>query len=288
MDWQGGLEQAWNNVAAFVPKLLACLVILIIGYFIAKAIEKILDRLLERVGFDRWVERGGIKRALARSKLDASSILARIVFYALMLVVLSTAFGVFGDNPISGYLDAAVAYLPKVFVAILIIVIAAAIASGVKTLVESSLGGLSYGRVLANVASVVIIALGVIAALDQLEVAENVVNAVLYASLAAIVGVVVVAVGGGGIQPMQERWRRALARYDEEKDVVASRMSSGQQRMPAGVMQDPAAMGAAYRGQPGAAQQDPYASQMPTETAPLDLTEQQQRAGSHQDPRWNG
>jgi hypothetical protein len=65
-------------------------------------------------------------------------------------------------------------------------------------------------------------------------------------------------------------------------------MSSGQQRMPAGVMQDPAAMGAAYRGQPGAAQQDPYASQMPTETAPLDLTEQQQRAGSHQDPRWNG
>jgi hypothetical protein len=278
MDWQSGLEQAWSDVAVFVPKLLACLAILLIGYLVAKAVEKILDRVLERIGFDRWVERGGIKRALARSRLDASSILARIVFYALMLVVLSTAFGVFGDNPISGYLDAAVAYLPKVFVAILIVVIASAIASGVKTLVESSLGGLSYGRLLANVASVVIIALGAIAALDQLEVADNVVNAVLYASLAAIVGVVVVAVGGGGIQPMQERWRRTLARYDEEKDAVTARLSAGdQQGMQEGVMQDPAGM--------RAAQQDPYASQMPTQTEPLDLTGHEQRAAQERGQR---
>ncbi|MGD9955821.1 MAG: hypothetical protein AB7O74_15410 [Candidatus Nanopelagicales bacterium] len=226
MDWQSGFSEAWNDVATFVPKLLACLAILIIGYFIAKAVEKILDRILERVGFDRMVERGGVKNALSRSKLDASSILSRIVFYALMLVVLSTAFGVFGDNPVSGYLNAAVAYLPKVFVAILIVVIAAAIASGARTLIESSLGGLSYGRFLANAASVLIIALGIIAALDQLEIAENVVNGLLYASLAAIVGVVVVAVGGGGIQPMQERWRRTLARYDEEKQTVADRMST--------------------------------------------------------------
>jgi hypothetical protein len=48
--------------------------------------------------------------------------------------------------------------------------------SAVKTLVESSLGGLSYGRLLANAASVLIIALGVIAALDQLNIAENVVE----------------------------------------------------------------------------------------------------------------
>jgi hypothetical protein len=271
VDWQEGLSNAWNDVVTFMPKLLACLLILLIGYFVAKAIEKILDRALERIGFDRWVERGGIKRALEGSKLDASSILSRIVFYALMLVVLATAFGVFGENPVSGYLDAAVAYLPKVFVAILIIVIAAAIASAVRTLVESSLGGLSYGRFLANAASVVIIALGVIAALNQLEIAGNVVNAVLYASLAALVGVVVVAVGGGGIQPMQERWRRTLARYDEEKAAVGARMSEGVQRTPE------ANQPVAGSGEP-AAMQDPYASQMPTETTPIDLTARDQRA----------
>jgi uncharacterized membrane protein len=112
--------------------------------------------------------------------------------------VLSTAFGVFGTNPVSSYLHAVIAYLPLVFVAIIIVIIAAAIAAAAKALIENSLPGLSYTKVLGNVVSGLILALGLIAALDQLHVATNVVNAVLYAALAALVGVVVVAVGGGG------------------------------------------------------------------------------------------
>lgn len=44
------------------------------------------------------------------------------------------------------------------------------------------------------------------AALKQLQIATNVVNAVLYATLAAAVGIAIVAVGGGGISPMRSRW----------------------------------------------------------------------------------
>lgn len=217
-------ENALDDVVAFLPKLLAFLLILIIGYIVAKVIEKILNRVLQRVGFDRVVERGGIKKALDRSQFDASSILGRIVFYAIMLFVLSTAFGVFGPNPISDYLSAIIAYLPKVFVAILIIVIAAAIAAAAKGLIQNTLGGLSYGKIIANAGSALILALGVIAALNQLEIARNVVNAVLYATLAAIVGVIVVAVGGGGIRPMTSRWEQALAKYDEEKPRMAEQV----------------------------------------------------------------
>jgi flagellar biosynthesis protein FliQ len=205
-----------DTVIQFLPKLVAFLVILIVGYFIAKILQKVVDKVLEKVGFDRAVERGGVKKALEKSQYDASDILAKIVFYAVMLFVLSTAFGVFGPNPISTYLSAVIGYLPKVFVAILILVIASAVAAGVKLLVQNALGGLSYGKLLANAVSVVIIALGVIAALDQLEIAQNVVNAVLYASLAALVGVIVVAVGGGGIAPMRQRWEQTLAKVEAE------------------------------------------------------------------------
>lgn len=220
IDYQGGISRAWSDVASFVPKLVGGLLILLIGYLIAKAIEKILDKVLQRIGFDRLVERGGIKTALAKSEYDAASILGRVVFYAIMLVVLSMAFGVFGTNPISIYLAAAVAYLPKVFVAILIVIIASAIAAAVRKLLADTLGGLSYGTFLAGAASAAILALGAIAALDQLGIASNVVNAVLYAALAAIVGVTVVAVGGGGIQPMRVRWEATLARYDQEKPNI--------------------------------------------------------------------
>lgn len=221
VDFGQGVEDAWSTVATFVPKLLAFLLILLVGWLIAKAVEKILDKVLERVGFDKWVERGGVKRALQNSKYDASSILGRLVYYAILLFTLSVAFGVFGSNPISDYLGAVIGYLPKLFVAILILVVASAIAAAVKGLIENTLGGLSYGKVLANAASVLILVIGVTAALNQLQIATAVVNAVLYAALAAIAGIAIVAIGGGGIKPMQQRWERTLSRYDEEKPRIA-------------------------------------------------------------------
>lgn len=222
MNITRSLQSLLDTVLLFLPKLVAFLVILILGYLVAKVLQRVLTRVLQKAGFDGLVERGGIRRALASTDYDAAGILAKIVFYAVMLFVLSTAFGVFGPNPISGYLAAVIGYLPKVFVAILIIVIAAAIAAAVKLLVQGALGALSYGPALANLASVVIIALGVIAALDQLQIAQAIVNGILYAALAAVVGIAIVAIGGGGIGPMRERWERALSRIDEEAPKAAA------------------------------------------------------------------
>jgi hypothetical protein len=216
IDFEGGLESAWDAIIVFVPKLLGFLLILGIGFFVAKAIEKVLDGILERVGFDRVVERGGVQRALSRSRLDASSILARIVFYIAFLFVLQLAFSVFDQNPITDLLEGIIAFLPKLFVAVLIVVITAAVATGAKTIIESVLGGLSYGATLAMVAAAAIWFIGIAAALNQVEVAPEIVNGLFYAVLALVVGVGIVAIGGGGIQPMRDRWQRALIRVDQE------------------------------------------------------------------------
>ena len=216
IDFEGGLEKAWDAIITFLPRFLAFLLILGVGYFVAKAIEKLLDRILERLGFDRLVERGGVKRALASSRLDASSILARIVFYLAFLFVLQLAFSVFGPNPITDLLEGIIAFLPNLFVAVVIVVITAAVATAAKTVLESLLGGLSYGRALALVAAGLIWVVGVAAALNQIEIAPEIVNGLFYALLALIVGVGIVAVGGGGIQPMRERWERFLTRVDQE------------------------------------------------------------------------
>jgi hypothetical protein len=243
IDFEAGWNTAWNNVADAVPNIITCLVILIVGYIVAKLVENILDRVLTRVGFDGWVERGGVKRALQASNIDASDLLGRIVFYAIMLVVLATAFGVFGQNPVSTYLSAAVAYLPKVFVALVIIVIAAAIAAAARNVVGAFMGGVSFGRIAANLTYGLILAIGIFAALNQLEIAPLVVNAVLYAALAAIVGVVIVAVGGGGIQPMRERWASTLASYDSAKRELSDRLpmdGSGPQPSASGTTERPA------------------------------------------------
>ena len=231
VDFGQGVEDAWTNVAEFVPKFLAFLVILIVGYFIAKAIGKIADKALERVGFDNAVERGGIKKALEKSKYDASSIVGKLIFYALFLIVLQLAFGVFGDNPVSDLLEGIIAYLPKVIVAIIIIVIAAAIAAAVRELIDAALGGLSYGKILGNLAAGAIILIGVFAALDQLQIAPAIVTGLFYAILAVIVGVAIVAIGGAGIAPMRSRWENVLDKYDEEKPKMREHLDGAGDRV---------------------------------------------------------
>jgi hypothetical protein len=216
-----GFGDMLRSVLLFLPKALAFVAILVIGWLVAKAVRKLVDTVLERIGFDRVVERGGVKAALSRSNYDASDIVAKLAYYAVLLFALQLAFGIWGPNPISALITGVVAWLPRAFVAIVIVVVAAAIARGVKDLIVSALGGLSYGHLLANLASIFILGLGVIAALNQIGVATSVTTPVLIAVLATIAGVVIVGVGGGLVRPMQARWERWLQRAEGEAQVIA-------------------------------------------------------------------
>jgi hypothetical protein len=230
-EFKQGIGDAWTNVATFIPKLVGFLLILVIGYFIAKVLARMLNSILERVGFDRAVERGGIKKALERSKYDASDMLAKIVFYVGMLFVLQLAFGVFGPNPISDLVKGVIAYLPNVFVAIVIVVVGAAIAAAVKEIVEASLGGLSYGRTLALGAGSAVLVIAAFAALDQLEIAPTIVNGLFLAMLAIIVGSSVVAIGGGGIRTMARYWDRASQRLEQEGSSMRASAQGSKERI---------------------------------------------------------
>lgn len=222
VEWSNGIEDAWARTASFVPKFIAFLLILGIGYVVAKAIAKAIDAVLERTGFDRAVERGGVRKALANSRYDASDIVGKVVFYGLMLFVLQLAFGIFGANPVSDLITGVIAFLPKLLAAIVIIVVASAIAAAVKDIVGNALGGVSYGRTLATAASISILVLGVFMALNQVEIAPEIVNALFYGIVAVVVGSAIVAIGGGGIQPMRARWEKALNRWDEEQPRLRS------------------------------------------------------------------
>ena len=242
---EDALRDMWRSVATFAPKLLVFLLILVIGVIVAKMIGKAVDKILERVGFDRAVERGGIRRALQNSNYDASTIVSKLVYYALLLFVLQLAFGVFGPNPVSALLTGVIAFLPKLVVALIIVVVAAAIAAAVRDLVSNALGGLSYGRMLANIASIFILGLGIIAALNQVGIALTVTLPVLVAILGTIGGILVVGVGGGLIKPMQQRWEDYLSRAEDEGRNMREHLNRRKQSTSEPTQQIPAYSGAA-------------------------------------------
>lgn len=227
VDFESSLNRALDRVVEFVPRLVLFLVILVVGLFVAKAIQKILTALLQRLGFDNLVERGGVKQALSKSKYDAAGILGKIVYFFIFLGVLSLAFSVFGpDNPISEFIDRIVAFLPNLFVAVIALIIAAAVAAAVKDLISSPLGGLPYGPVLANVASLTIIAIGVFFALGELEIAPLIVGGVFYALLALLIVPPIIAFGVGGIEPAREAIRSMQSTAQEKAREVKQHTSA--------------------------------------------------------------
>ena len=237
IEWEQGLNDAWTRIATFVPKLLGFFAILIIGYFVAKILARAADAILERIGFDGWVERGSLKAALEKSKFDPSDIVAVIVFWAIFLISLQLAFGIFGPNPISDLITGIIAYLPNVIVAVVILVIAAAVAKVVTDLLSAMLGSVQGGAWMARGAGMAILVVGVFAALNQLQIAPEIVNGLYYAILIAIVGSTIVAVGGGGIRTMQRYWERTTTKLEsagtdikENADPEAAKMAA-QQKM---------------------------------------------------------
>ena len=232
MDFREGLTSAWSSVANFVPKFVLFLVVLGVGYVIAKVLSTAISKLLTRVGFDKAVERGGIRKFMARSQYDASDVLAKLVFYTVMLFVLQLAFNSFGsNNAVSQLLSSVTSYLPKVIAALVIIVVASAIGTAVREIVDVALSTRSYGRTMANIAGGVFVAVGIFAALDQLQIASTITNAIFYAILAALVGVTIVAVGGAGVRPMQGVWEKSIARVTDETRAVSRESGDTKQRL---------------------------------------------------------
>ena len=229
VDFGGAITDGFSTLAAFVPKLIGFVLILIVGYFIAKIIAKIVDRILEHVGFDQAVEKGGIKKALSRSTHDASDIVARIVFFAIFIPVLSAAISTLGIAALSAPLAAFIALIPKILVAIILVVLGAALAGAARKLITASLGGLSFGKLLATGASVLSLLGFVKAALDEVGIATTVTRAVLIFVLATLGGVLVVGVGGGLIKPMQSRMEQALTTASDEAGNVKQRMPPREQ-----------------------------------------------------------
>ncbi|MDH4144989.1 MAG: hypothetical protein OEY23_07450 [Acidimicrobiia bacterium] len=219
-----GVSDAWSRVATIAPKVLAFVAILIIGRIVAGILAKAFRRVLDRIGFNRVVERAGLTNPLSTAKLGPSAFVAKLGYYALMLIVVQTAFAAFGaNNPVSMTLQRIVAYLPRVFVAIAILVVGGFVARAVRDLLGDMLDDVAQGQLMAKAGSIGVMVIAGFAALSQLQIAPAIINGLFYAMLAVVVGSAIVAVGGGGIAPMRRQWERTLHRMGADDTVDLTR-----------------------------------------------------------------
>lgn len=218
IEWSQGIEDAWAEVAAFVPKLAGALAVLLIGWIVAKVIRKVIVTVLNKINLDTYVDKSGIGAPLERAGYPNSvDLIGKIVYFALMLLVIQLSVGVFGDSAISAAIDEMVAFIPKLIVAIIIVIITGVIANAVRELMEPAVGYLSAGPLLKKLAFVAIWLIGGFAALDQLEVASDIVDTLFQTIVWSLGLIIVIQFGVGGIWAARDRFWPAV--YDQVSNL---------------------------------------------------------------------
>jgi hypothetical protein len=236
-----GIGDALQNVGEFIPKLIVAIIILLLGWLLARLLRSVTERILRAIRFDDWVDRAGIGAHVERAGYpDSGRLLALLVYYAVLLLALKLAIDVFGESDVQDALDAMIAFLPRLFVALLIIVIAGAIANVVKGLVAAATTQLAYGNVLANLASAGIWVIGIFAALDQLKIAEDVVDLLLTAVLSGIVLIIAIMFGVGGIWAARDRfWPRVFDFFEPSRRGTTAAAAPTEAAAPTGSESSP-------------------------------------------------
>ena len=194
------LEEGIYQIVEFLPRLAAALGILMVGLAIAKMVERGTDLALHRIGFDRWMQEGGVTEALERAgtTLDPSSVIARLVFWTMILLVILLAANALGITAVSLLFAELLAYVPNVIAAVMVLVLGILLGEFIKDLVLASAGGLPGGFNLARAAKAAIILLAVFMALDQLSIAEDIVLVFFVAVVGAAALAAGIAFGLGG------------------------------------------------------------------------------------------
>ncbi|MBI4470235.1 MAG: hypothetical protein HY650_13030 [Acidobacteria bacterium] len=221
------LRKFYEGAVEFVPNILAALVIIGMGLVVAGLLKFIVRKILVLAKFDRFCADYGATLVLTRADIRTapSTLAGRVVFWFVFVLFLmsgTSALGLEGSNRL---IAASILYLPRVFAALLILLIGFLVGNFLSraALLASVNAHLPSPRIVSAVVRFMIAILAFAMALDQLQIASNVVTAAFTIAFGAVMLGLAIAFGLGG----QDVARRVLERRflnpkeEEEPDEIS-------------------------------------------------------------------
>jgi len=197
------LQDMFLKFKAFIPSLLAMLVILLLGILLAKLLRLVLLKFLLAIKFDSWSDRMGFTTLMRKGDLwlKPSVVLAGIVFWLLVIVTLMVGLGALDVSAIDNLVEQFFSYLPRVFSAAVILAVGYLFTSFISraVLIAMANSGYHYARLLAEAIRVLLMLMLLAMVMEQLQIATNVVLAAFSILFGGIVVALAIAFGVGGI-----------------------------------------------------------------------------------------
>lgn len=226
------LQKALDGFLGFLPRLIGFLLILIIGYIIARVVKGILTKLLQKAKLDHALHSGQAGQYVEKVSPGASpaALIAGVVFWLIFLFFVVTAIGQLKIPAATTFMDKVLAFLPNVIVAILILVIAGAIAGAVGGLVAKTMGDTPTGKIVGTALPALIMIIAVFMILNQLQIAPAIVQATYIALIGSVALGAALAFGLGGRELAGDALRQARDKGQEQKGQVKQDMQTGKER----------------------------------------------------------
>ena len=223
-------QNAFTELVAFLPNLIGALLILLVGYFVAKVLGGLVDRALDRANFDAAIHRKPTGQWIRRVVPRPSNLAGSIAFWVVFLGAVSIAVDVLGIEALENLVAAIYGYLPNILAALLIFIVAVAIAAAVATLATRLLGDTSLGRVIATAAPILVFAIASFMILDQLNIAQSIVTITYAGLIGALALGSALAFGLGGRDIAAQMLQGAYAKGQENKEQIKRDLELGKQR----------------------------------------------------------
>ncbi len=170
------LQTFLAQIVEALPRFLGALAILIIGYLIAKAIAAAVHNLLGRAQLNQRLHTGQGGNFIQRAFPNPQGLIATIVYWVIFLFAVSIAVSALGIPVLVDFVRAVYSYLPNVVAALLIFLVAGAVSTAVATLVVNAMGDTPTGKIVGTVAPTLIMIIATFMILNQLKIAEEIVN----------------------------------------------------------------------------------------------------------------
>ena len=215
-------NQVVNDLVTALPAVIGALIILLIGYIVAKVVSGIVRRLLDRSGADRkFAEHGTDVYGSSTNAMKPSAIGSQITFWVIMLIFIVAAANFLGWPQVSALINNFLGWLPNLIVAVIILVAAPIVGRIVRRAVEggSAQLGMGSGRMLGRIAEIGVIGFAVLIAINQVGIAADLVNILFIGLVAALAIAFGLAFGLGGREvaaQVTQSW------YDKSREVSAA------------------------------------------------------------------
>lgn len=217
------IRESLHQIGVFLPRLLLAIVVLIIGWLVAKLVRFAIVNALHAINFNVVTEKAGIDRFLSQggADIDTIRVLGGLFYWLVILAALMVAFNSLDLAYVTDLIGRIVLYVPRVMVAVVILVFGAYFARFIATALATYLRniGAREAGLMGRFALYAIMAFVIMIALDQIGLGD-IIRETFLVIVAAVALAFALAFGIGGTKragELIERWSRQDV--DDKRDA---------------------------------------------------------------------